>query len=549
MHRRLALVSLLLVLIGCNPDSDISLSQELETQAIVVTGIAWNERVELNVGSNNATSIIMQVKKGGHPLTNPVTVVPIKRGNVVIFDLPNVPPFPFIGIPVTADDYKNRGTVFVTVNKANGQKVDAEYTPFGSVVNRQINVLLPFPSQGTCPAKNAFFRGLKVVNSFSTNADSTALNVPSRLCFLTLDIGATTSDVQPKGTSQAISELTGLENELAISRNILFSMDSHRPTYTTTPSCEQLEHWTQTKNSNFQRFDTTKILAEVNASAAHTKVPPIKGTGVTVAVIGSGVDTANLTYPAQVRTGYNFVDPAQTTNTSDDFWCDFDKNGTHDVEDHDTHVAEIISTIAPDAVIRPFKVCSHDGDCSSAYVSMAVMYLMKNYSGTLIVNTSLGGDEGDHTLSWLLQNDPNYLNEKLFIVASDGNNGVEVPHYPATYSPLSTPLGHNPLANFNNVISVAAVGLTDAGYLRANFNTRKNLDIYALGINMCPASVTLQCQGTTDPGIGGTSFSAPIVAGVAALYAQAQPGANLYTLLTGSTQPVPGATLGRVWYQ
>jgi subtilase family serine protease len=65
---------------------------------------------------------------------------------------------------------------------------------------------------------------------------------------------------------------------------------------------------------------------------------------------------------------------------------------------------------------------------------------------------------------------------------------------------------------------------------------------------MCPASVTLQCQGT-DPGLGGTSFSAPMVAGVAALYAQAQPSANLYTLLTSNTQAVPGATLGRVWYK
>jgi hypothetical protein len=551
MHRRLALGLLLFVLISCNPDSDISLSQELEPQATAVTGIAWNERVELNVGSNNATTIVMQVKKNGQPLTNPVTIVPIKRGNVVIFDLPNVPPFPFIELPTTADDYKNRGTVFVTVHKENGQRVEAEYTPFGSVVNRQINVLLPFPSQGTCPAKNVFFRGLKVVNSFSTNADSTALNVPSRLCFLTLDIGNTTSDVQLRGTSQAMSYLANLENELAISRNIVFSMDIHngKPGYSTSPSCEQLEHWTQTSNPNYKRFDTAKILVETNASAAHAKVPPINGTGVTVAVIGSGVDTANLTYPGQVRAGYNFVDPAQTTNTPDDFWCDFGEDGKPDVEDHESHVAEIINTIAPGAIIRPFKVCNHEGDCHSAYVAMALMYLMKNFSGTLIVNSSLGGDEGDHVLTWLLQNDPNYLNEKLFIVASDGNNGVEVPHYPGTYSPLSTPSGHNPLANFDNVISVAAIGLTATGYERANFNTRRNLDIYAAGINMCPASVTLQCQGTTGLGMGGTSFSAPMVAGVAALYAQAQPTANLYTLLTSNTQAVPGATVGRVWYK
>jgi Subtilase family len=424
MLRRLTII-LLFILIACNPNSEVSHSQELEAQAI--TGVAWNERVELDVGSSNAVSILLEVKKDGHPLTNPITVVPIKRGTFVIFDLPNVPPFPFIGAPITVDDYKNRGTVFVTVKRANGSVLKSEsYTPFGSVVNRQINILLPF--QTTCPAKNVFFRGYKVINTFATNAESTTSNVPSRLCFLTLDIGATTSDVQSKGTRQAMTELASLESELAIDRNIVFSMDSHRPTYSTSPSCEQLEHWTQTKNSKYQRFDTAKILAETNASAAHTKVPPITGAGVTVAVIGSGVDTANLSYPGQVRTGYNFVDPAQTTNTPDDFWCDFDEDGKPDVENHDTEVAEIISTIAPGSLIRPFKVCNHDGDCHSAHVAMAMMYLMKHFSGTLIVNTSLGGDEGDHTLSWLLQNDPNYLNEKLLIVASDGNNGVEVTH-------------------------------------------------------------------------------------------------------------------------
>jgi subtilisin family serine protease len=546
MYRRLVIGSLLLILMGCNSRLEISLSQELEAAAI--TEVAWNERVELDVGSSNAVSIVMQVKKDGHLVGNPVTVVPIKRGNFVIFDLPNVPPFPFIGLPITTEDYKNRGTVFVTVKKANGDVLkSASYTPFGSVVNRQINVLLPF--QNVCPAKNVFFKGFKVINSFATNADVPDLDVPSRLCFLTLDIGATASDIQPQGTSQAMNYLASQVNELAISRNVLFGMDNHRPTYSTAPSCEQIEHWSKSNNPKYQRLDTAKILAEVNATAAHSRVPAITGASITVAVIGSGVDKTNLSYPAQVKTGYNFVDAAQPTNTSDDFWCDFDGNGSHETEDHDSHVTEIISTIAPGAIIRPFKVCNHDGDCSSANVSMALLYLMKNFSGNIIVNTSLGGDEPDHVLSWLLVNDPNYINEKLFIVASDGNNGVEVPHYPATYSPLSTPLGHNPLANFDNVISVAAVGLTNTGYARANFNTRKNLDIYGPGVDLCPASVTLQCLGTTDPGIGGTSFSAPMVAGVAALYAQAQPSANLYTLLTSNTQPVPGATLGRVWYQ
>lgn len=538
MYRRWFAVLLFLVLVGCTSPLRTGFNQELEAETI--TGIAWNERVELNVSTSTAASVVMQIWKNGSPISQPVTVIPKKRDNFVIFDLPKPPAFPFTGLPETTEEFENRGTVVVSVRKADGTELKREsYTPFGAVVNRQINVLLP--SQSVCPATGQLFSGFKIISSFSTNAD-----VASGLCFLTLDIDVIS---QPRGTSETMTYLANQVNELAISRNVFFDGDGHSPTFTTTPTCGQVANWYN--NLPYLRIDEAQILEAVNAEAAHTSNPPIKGDGVTVAVIGSGVDVnaASLRYPAQVLTGRNFVNPLQPTNTADDFWCDFNHDGNPNLVNHDTMVASIINSIAPEADIVPLKSCNSNGECKSSDVILAFLYLMKNFSGTLIVNTSLSGSLPDHVLTWVIQHDDDYPNESFFIVASNGNTKVETPRYPATYSPLSVPQGHNPLANFDNVISVAALGLTATGYERPQFNTRKNNDIYAPGANMCPYGVTILCQTSTGPGTYGTSFAAPVASGVAALYAQKNPGANLYTVLTSTTEPVPGATNGRVYYR
>jgi Subtilase family len=533
MRRYISVFLLLVGLMSCNTPADTRLDQELKSAAIYQE--AYNEHVELNVGGI-ATGIMV----------NGNAVSFSRSGNRVFFDLPN-PPFPFTALPPSDTAYKNRGTVNVSVTVTNGSTPFTKtYQPYGAVESGQINLLLPLQGlESGCPT-SGFYRGFKIVHSsFSTSGSLT-----NRLCFLTLDIRETQNNlVTRRGTKQAITYLLQqISNEIVIDRNVLFSMDSHKSTYSSDPSCEQLEVWVNNENSNKLRIDTAKIKSEVNATTAHTK--GIRGTGVRVAVIGGGVDTSVLTRPGRVvlSTNQNLVEPGQLP--FDDFECDFDSNGKVDFALHETHAIEIISTIAPNASIIPIKICDHDGNCPSGNVVRALMYLENTYGGRIIVNLSAGGPLRDDTIFRFLETDPNRPNESFFFVASTGNNGRAVTHYPATLSPLSNPPGSNPTENLQNVISVAAYGVTTTGaYIVPLFNTRQNSDILGLGVNMCLPTVTLQCQIASDPGIGGTSFAAPMVTGVAALYTEAQPGMNLYNLLTTNAQLLPGTTLGKIWYQ
>jgi subtilisin family serine protease len=525
---------LFIILIGCNTSTDIDVDPKLESTAVYEE--AYNEHVELNVGGK-----AIQVKVNGEVVSF------IRRGNRVFFDLLN-PPFPFTALPSSNTAYNDRGTVNVEVIVEGSSTPFTEtYEPYGAVESGQINLLLPLQGlEGGCPT-SGFYKEFKIVNSSSSTSGSFA----SRLCFMTLDIRETQSlSTTRRGTKQAINYLKQqISNEIAIDRNVLFSLDTNKSTYSSDPSCEQLEVWVNNENSNKLRIDTTKILEEVNATIAHAD--GILGTGVRVAVLGVGVDTSVLTRPGRVilTKNQNFLEPGDFP--LDDFECNFDGNTTIDFALHETHAIETISTIAPSASIIPIKICNHDGVCTSGDVVRALMYLENTYSGRIIVNFSGGGPVRDHTVFRFLETDPNRVNESFFFVASSGNNGRAVRHYPATFSPLSTPPDSLSSDNLQNVISVGAYAITKTeNSILPLFNTRRNPDIFALGVNICLPSVTIQCQTATDPGIGGSSFAAPMVSGVAALYTQAQPGVNLYTLLTTNDQvDLPHPTIGRVWYQ
>ncbi len=531
MRYYLTLFLLTIVFTGCNTPSSVD---ELELSATYQ--VAYNEYVQLNVGA-----VATEVKVDSIPVSFE------RRGNTVFFDL-STPPFPFTTLPSSNTAYKNRGLINVSVTLANsGTPFTRTYSAYGAVESGEINLLLPLQGlQGGCPT-TGFFKGYKIVNVLT----STSGEASTRMCFLTLDLRQTQSfSTTRRGTYQAITYLSKqLNNEISIDRNVIFSADGHRPALSYDPSCEQLKSWVNNENSNKMRIDATLIKSEVNANTAHAN--SIRGTGIRIAVIGGGVDITQLTLPGRVvalNGNQNFVEPGQLP--IDDFECDFDNNTTADFLGHETHAIEIISTIAPNASIIPLKVADHQGESNAARVVMAFMYLENTYNGRIIVNLSSGGPLRSDALYQFLQSDALRTAESFFVVASSGNNGRAVTHYPATLSPLSNPPGSLPTENLQNIISVAAYAITTTGtYTRPLFNTQQNLDIFAAGVNICLPSITLQCQTATDPGIGGSSFAAPVVTGVAALYSQAQPAANLYNLLITNDQPLPGASLGRVWYQ
>lgn len=114
-------------------------------------------------------------------------------------------------------------------------------------------------------------------------------------------------------------------------------------------------------------------------------------------------------------------------------------------------------------------------------------------SGADIINTSWGGS----FRSEIIQDMINFITDDLgvLLVAAAGNNGVEVPFYPAAY---------------DNVLSVTAVTSTNTKATFSNFGAF--VDVSAPGVGIFTTS-----YGNAYTSTQGTSFSSPIAAGAAAL--------------------------------
>ncbi len=517
MHRYLLVVMSLLFLMGCNT-FETEVNQELEAAA-VIAGVAWGEQVEAPV-----TGIVTKVTVQGQyvPLEE-ISFQQRSSDGAVIFKLPN-PPFPFTGLPTTTS-YNDRGKVTVTITRNNATLAKPEYSPFGSVVSGQINVLIKRP-EGCGNAFSGLLRLTLVGSPMSTNS----------LCFATLNVGV-------QGTQQGITDLKTqlqakgilLEN-ITTGRNALYSTDP--PDHSTDPTCRQITTWLDPNAQPYDLIKSNMIASVVNATKAHTTIEadktPIKGDGVTVVVLGS----------------YNGI--------SDGFKCDLNQDGKIDWTGHDIHNVSIIKAIAPDAVVLPRQVCDARGECPSSSLLRSFFSFinqMNSSPNTFIFNASLGGPLTDPTLEKLLQQPPFNNLSKFLLVSSTGNNGVTAAHYPATNAPGGTIAA----TELPNVMSVAALGLKGSNYEPVIFNTRENHSILAPGVNICPTTVTFRCNsGVPDAyndklGLTGTSFAGPVVAGVAALYADRESGKsfNLSNLLTTNAQSIPGFPNGkkRVWYQ
>ena len=108
---------------------------------------------------------------------------------------------------------------------------------------------------------------------------------------------------------------------------------------------------------------------------------------------------------------------------------------------------------------------------------------------------------------------------KIYVVTSSGNSPSAPAQYPASYA-KGVSLGTEPM--LSNVISVAAIGSRHNVYEIASFNTRKNANVFAPGVNLCPSSVlTRRCLSggvySQDIGVSGTSFAAPVITALGAL--------------------------------
>ncbi|MDW8148303.1 MAG: S8 family serine peptidase [Roseiflexaceae bacterium] len=237
---------------------------------------------------------------------------------------------------------------------------------------------------------------------------------------------------------------------------------------------------------------------------------PVRGRGIRVAVIDSGID---YTHPdlggcfgpgCKVAGGYDFyngdADP-------------FDDNG------HGTHVAGIIAAngtikgVAPEATLLAYKVLGQDGTGWASTVIAALEAAVNpdgdpmTADGAHVINMSLGG--GGNPDDPLSQAVDQAVQQGSVVVVAAGNEGG--------YATIGSP------GSARRAITVAASTKYDA---RANFSSRGPIPAYWDIIKPDLIAPGVDISSTTPSGyqsFSGTSMAAPHVAGAAALLRQVRP--------------------------
>ncbi len=202
------------------------------------------------------------------------------------------------------------------------------------------------------------------------------------------------------------------------------------------------------------------------------------GSGVTVAVLDTGIDLADPNISPSLIPGVNVVEPGLPPNALAD-------GRTNSLQYHGTEVAGILLQVAPAANIMPVKVLNADGVGSISNVIVGIEYAI--HHGARVLNLSLGTPAKTLALSDVIAQAER---AGVVVVASAGNSNTSAPAYPASLP---------------GVIAVAAI----------NPDTSKSAaSSYGSDISV------------VAPSASGTSLAAPYVSGEAAAILSLRPTAT-----------------------
>jgi subtilisin family serine protease len=247
----------------------------------------------------------------------------------------------------------------------------------------------------------------------------------------------------------------------------------------------------------------------------------LTGSGI-VAVIDTGVDLTHPTLAPSLTPGYDFVRNttgggetgvgqasaavvnAHRVNSST--IAVIDQASAAVVNDpsrqgvgHGTMVAGVVHLVAPTAQIMPLRAFGEDGTGYTSDILRAIYHAVRN--NAKVINMSFSRTSPSTELKRALEH---ARSKRVVSVASAGNDGRAMAVYPGSLA------------------SVMGIGSTSNYDLRSSFsNFGQTVFEAAPG-----EGIITTYPGGTFAGTWGTSFSAPMVAGAAALLLDLQPGGS-----------------------
>ncbi|MBA3394593.1 MAG: S8 family serine peptidase [Deltaproteobacteria bacterium] len=216
------------------------------------------------------------------------------------------------------------------------------------------------------------------------------------------------------------------------------------------------------------------------------------GAGTTIYVIDTGIRATHKEFTGRLLPGFTAIQDGQ---------------GTNDCNLHGSHVAGTTAGatygVAKKASLVPVRVLGCDGSGSNAGVIAGIDYVRLNKRPSSVANMSLGGQASDATDLAVR----NLVAAGVTVVVAAGNDNAD--------ACLSSP------AREKLAITVGASAPTDARATFSNFGTC--VDLFAPGVDIVSATIT---SDTATAALNGTSMASPHVAGAAAAYLGANPGAT-----------------------
>jgi subtilisin family serine protease len=233
------------------------------------------------------------------------------------------------------------------------------------------------------------------------------------------------------------------------------------------------------------------------------------GNGVSVYVIDTGIRTTHSDFGGRASLAYTTIS---------------DGRGAGDCNGHGTHVAASIGGntygVAKGVRLYAVRVLGCNGSGSNSGVIAGVDWVAANRRGPTVVNMSLGGGAST-ALDTAVKNA--IASGVTFAVAAGNENANACNSSPA------------------RVPTAITVGATNSSDSRASFsNWGSCLDVFAPGESIRSAWYTSDTALAT---LSGTSMASPHVAGVAALYLEANPTATPAAVDSGLKA---SATTGKV---